>query len=117
MAGATRVVLVVGLFVALVWAAVQGVLHANEATETGRLADRQQVTQAVAASAGARLDAGVKEATALAADTAQGGPGAAVERDTARPHTLPEAVVVDRPLHPPPRRTRPASPDNSRLAP
>ena len=79
-----RPLLATGLLAALGWAAVQGVERSSEASDSGRRADRLEVTRAAGASVGAWLDAGMKEAAAVAAQAPQVGPGQAVAAYGAR---------------------------------
>jgi signal transduction histidine kinase len=111
-----RPALAVGLLAALGWAAIQGFNRSADATDIGRLADRLQITQAAAASAGAWLDAGIKEASAVAADAARVGPGRAVTTYAAAPHTFPDALILDRSLRRVVGNARYAAPDNNLLA-
>jgi signal transduction histidine kinase len=111
-----RPVLAVGLLATLGWAALQGVHRSADATDKGRLADRLQVTQAAAASAGAWLDAGAREAVAVATQAAQAGPGQAATAYATRPHTFRDVFVVDRTLRRAAGNQRYAASDGSLLA-
>ena len=93
-----RPVLAAGLLAALAWAAVQGFHRSADATDTGRLADRLEVTRAAAASVGGWLDAGMKEAAAVSAQAAQVGPQQAAGDYAAHPHAFREALVLNRSL-------------------
>jgi signal transduction histidine kinase len=116
LAAFARPLLAAGLLAALGWAAVQGFQRSADASITGRLADRAQVTQAAASSVGGWLDAGVKEAAVAASDAARFGPVQAAVNYGARPHTFREVFIVDRSLHRVAGNPRYAAPDNTLLA-
>jgi anti-sigma regulatory factor (Ser/Thr protein kinase) len=109
-----RVILAAGLLAALGGGAVQGILRASDAKVEGRRSDRLAMTEAFAASVGAFLDAGIKDASELAA--VPGGVGEAAAAYARGTHTFTQPFVVDRSLHRLAGSLRYASSEGSLLA-